>query len=427
MPVSEAYISIILLLCRVLVVAFAMPASAFAFSEDDLAKLHTGSCTSCDLVGIELTLQDLGGYNLENADLSRAELAGANLTGAKLYRAILVEAKLDSAILIDAKLINADLRKASLYNALLTGANLLRADAREANFGLSDLTGARLNETDLRGADMSGANLTGATLRDTKLEGALFTNVNLTDAVYSPISAPDISYLSGISGLATVHFAYRQHDGLVQLRALLRETGLRDLERQATYAIEHGKTAHALDGYGIESTYDGRGDLEQKDVSAVIEGVFRLVFFEWTTGYGLNFGRPIMLLAALVGIMTLVYLQPVSATDGIPSGSGIYRIWPKERIEDTENGVEVRDDIRVERLSEKGLMVVVYAFYFSLLSAFQIGWRDLNVGNWLTRLQSREYVFRARGWVRVVSGIQSLISVYLLAMWALTYFGRPFD
>jgi hypothetical protein len=30
-------------------------------------------------------------------------------------------------------------------------------------------------------------------------------------------------------------------------------------------------------------------------------------------------------------------------------------------------------------------------------------------------------------WVRTVSGIQSLLSMYLLAMWALTYFGRLFQ
>jgi hypothetical protein len=64
---------------------------------------------------------------------------------------------------------------------------------------------------------------------------------------------------------------------------------------------------------------------------------------------------------------------------------------------------------------------------FSLVSAFQIGWRELNVGNWITRLQPREYTLRATGWVRVVSGAQSLLSVYLLALWALSYFGRPFE
>ena len=64
---------------------------------------------------------------------------------------------------------------------------------------------------------------------------------------------------------------------------------------------------------------------------------------------------------------------------------------------------------------------------FSLLSAVHIGWRDLNVGNWITRIQPRGYTLRATGWVRTVSGIQSLISVYLLALTILTYFGRPFD
>jgi hypothetical protein len=29
--------------------------------------------------------------------------------------------------------------------------------------------------------------------------------------------------------------------------------------------------------------------------------------------------------------------------------------------------------------------------------------------------------------VRVVSGLQSLASVYLVALWALSYFGRPFE
>jgi hypothetical protein len=67
------------------------------------------------------------------------------------------------------------------------------------------------------------------------------------------------------------------------------------------------------------------------------------------------------------------------------------------------------------------------ALWFSLLSAFHIGFRELNVGNWITRLQTREYTLQAIGWVRVVAGIQSLLSVYLLAMWALTYFGRPFQ
>ena len=83
--------------------------------------------------------------------------------------------------------------------------------------------------------------------------------------------------------------------------------------------------------------------------------------------------------------------------------------------------------IKISRLQCETLAAIGRAGYFSLLSAFHIGWRDLNVGTWIARVQPREYALRATGWVRVISGIQSLLSVYLLAMWALTYFGRPFQ
>jgi hypothetical protein len=50
-----------------------------------------------------------------------------------------------------------------------------------------------------------------------------------------------------------------------------------------------------------------------------------------------------------------------------------------------------------------------------------------SVGTWLSRAQPRNFALDATGWVRTVSGIQSLLSVYLLAIWLLTYFGRPFE
>ena len=100
--------------------------------------------------------------------------------------------------------------------------------------------------------------------------------------------------------------------------------------------------------------------------------------------------------------------------------SGIYKVWSKERVAKVG-----RDE--PERVHATRFAAFLYALYFSLLTAFHFGWRDLNVGNWIARMQRREYALRATGWVRVISGVQSLISVYLIAMWVLTYFGRPFE
>ena len=106
---------------------------------------------------------------------------------------------------------------------------------------------------------------------------------------------------------------------------------------------------------------------------------------------------------------------------------GIYRIWPEGRIERTGESFKAADDISVERLNSRGIAAVGQALYFSALSAFHIGWRDLNVGSWIVRMQFSECALRAKGWPRFFSGVQSLISVYLIALWVLTYFGRPFE
>lgn len=58
--------------------------------------------------------------------------------------------------------------------------------------------------------------------------------------------------------------------------------------------------------------------------------------------------------------------------------------------------------------------------------AFNIGFRDINFGRWLRLLTKRGYDLKAVGWARTVSGFQSLLSVYLIALWVLSYFGRPF-
>ena len=99
----------------------------------------------------------------------------------------------------------------------------------------------------------------------------------------------------------------------------------------------------------------------------------------------------------------------------------IWRVWPEDRVMDRDH------TFAPERIKARNpFSVVGWALYFSLLSAFHIGWRDLNVGSWLARISPREFTLRATGWVRVVSGVQSLLSVYLIALWVLTYFGRPF-
>ncbi len=65
--------------------------------------------------------------------------------------------------------------------------------------------------------------------------------------------------------------------------------------------------------------------------------------------------------------------------------------------------------------------------WFSLLSGFRFGWRDLSLGTWLALLQAGEYTLKPRGWVRSVAGFQSLLGLFFVGLWAFCYFVGPLE
>lgn len=352
-----------------------------------------------------------------NLDLDGRDLKGGRLAFADLRGALLTRSDLSGAILE-----RSDLTGASLNYAQLGGAQLLEAKLRGA-----DLTGADLSKSNLSGADLSGANLQGANLEGAILYRTLLTDTKLEDAnlkaaQFEPRGRPSPEWLAALRGVSQVWFCENEESAMVRLRAAFREAGLRELEREATFAVEHHRTAYALASWDPDLG-NSCGRLQQNRWAAV-EGAFRLVYFEWTSGYGLAYGRPLLILLGLIGLFALAYLPALILEAG---RGGVYRVWPADRIEQIEGKPTVAGSAIVERLSARGLRALGLSLYFSLISAFHLGWRDLNVGTWLARLQPRDYALRGQGWVRVVSGLQSLISVYLIALWALTYFGRPFE
>ncbi len=143
-------------------------------------------------------------------------------------------------------------------------------------------------------------------------------------------------------------------------------------------------------------------------------------------------GKPLRILGLLVPLFAIFYWLALQTPTG--SEGGIWAVWAADRVDKDDGDKEPVLLTRVAWPDGPGPRLVLsprdalaFALYFSALSAFQIGWRELNIGTWLTRLQPREYALRATRWVRPVSGIEAVISVYLIALWALTYFGRPFE
>ena len=193
--------------------------------------------------------------------------------------------------------------------------------------------------------------------------------------------------------LSTLNFKNSPHT-FVEIRNLFEKAGLRQQERELTYAIERGKR---IQNPGVES-------------------VLKWVLFEFPSNYGLTPLKPLYLILIIICFFTV----PYSIAIKFSKLSGIWKVWPDKSL---SGSIEHSPDTQ---LKVKGVKCISWGAYFSIISAFRVGWRDINIGSWIEGLQMHDFSLRAKGWVRTLAGIQSLICVFLLVLWVLTYFGRPF-
>lgn len=303
-------------------------------------------------------------------------------------QAVLCKANLNGVDLSGFNFENANFSGASLLGAILDKTIFKGADLRSA-----DLQGANLSNADLAGANLSGANLSNAKLLSTNLKDAIFANVNLTSALYQPLSTPAASYLGGLQGLESLNFEDKgnhqaQSAGLVLLRTQLRKAGLQNLERQATRSIER----------------------HENEFRSPPQQLTHMLLFDWTSEYGTNPSLILRRLASVIFIFALIYMLPLSK-----GGWGGIHITPIGDFEEVETP-----------LIPRGLGILGNGILFSLSSAVGFAGARLSFGRWVSRIQGQEHFFRAREITRLLSGLQTTLCLYLLSLWFLTLFARPF-
>ncbi|MFC5862734.1 pentapeptide repeat-containing protein [Acidicapsa dinghuensis] len=414
---------------------------------------------------------------------TRAILAGADLTRANLSGSVLNNADLSKATLD-----HADLSKAQLKGAILKNADLTRANLSEADLEDADLSGAQLSggDEDSPGADLWSAhldnarlqksNLTHAYLGQTDLMGTYFDSdtdvsfINLDQALFQPRGDLDPEIFRTASNLAALKYV-DDPKPIIDLRNALRDSGIEQPARQLTEAYlrhdpnvppqtpEAAKTTHhhhpeesdpenALRLYtGAEYWIHVAGYWAGETLQWMREAAF-----DWTCGWGADPGRPLIIIAIMALLCTPIYWLGTHVqrckwglflvVSGKRRRTGLSRqhvfhirvrhTWrtPKLREPDAMPGPgdwmlhlwKTRSQwMRVE------LRALWTAMLFSLMSVFNIGFQGFNGGEWIRMLQPREFDLRARGWMRTVSGVQSLLGVGLLALSILSYFGHPFD
>jgi uncharacterized protein YjbI with pentapeptide repeats len=432
------------------------------------AYLRDAKLGGADLFRADLQMANCDNADFENADLREANFDSAWLRRANFFRALSVRVRLTRANLQNATFWHADLREAVLddadvtkgyfVDADLTRASLWRTKLIETTFGPysrndlgislfllesnlrptqgSDTASARLSKALLRDADLTrsvlagvklddailtNANLRGAILVNTDLSGTDLINADLTGAVYEPTNGSTAIGVAFSNGLGYLEFIGNPTQ-IYLLRKALSDSGFVHQAKLLTAAIHrHGETT-----------------LEQ-------------LLFDWTCGWGSDWLMPLKLVLLLFFFCSLVYWV------GIHSGKKgeLYVVSTGQRIATSGSRVHIRRIrvIRPRRLSAKnrrmlGSQPVTFrktqlrsyyarlrgetsalgtAILFSLLTVFNIGFHDFNFGRWIRILQPREFDIRPRGWMRTMSGIQSVLGLFLVALSLLSYFGHPFE
>jgi uncharacterized MAPEG superfamily protein len=322
--------------------------------------------------------------------------------------------------------------------AVLNNADLRLARLGHTNLSKADLHGSNLQKADLFQANLASANLASANLTDANLERADLTDVDFrqTDLANTQLKIRwdfkglNFAKWQGAKGLARLRLS-NESDTLSAFRRLqndFKKAGMRQEERGITAAIRRAQNAQA----------------------AVIERIFNWLAFELTCDWGASPSQPLKILFAGLFVFGVPYTMALMYRNPVARGA-IWRVWLPDRVLDRDESEIAPKRLRIrpggvkERISAPApdgrrapvdrerlwalplFQAIPMGLYFSVLSAFHIGWRDLNVGNWIARMQPREYALRPSGWVRFAAGLQSLLSVYLLALAVLTYFGRPFE
>ncbi|GHB64544.1 hypothetical protein GCM10008107_12120 [Psychrosphaera saromensis] len=439
-------INIILIL-----LTFIFPAKAY---KNDITRIYP-----CEYLSLEQRKKEANNIDLfiERAESqSSKKLCFFTLEGKVLPYFNLRNLNLHSVNFRGSGFSSADAENTKFFWSSLEDTDFSSSNLRNAKFNIAKLNNANLEETDLRGADLYRATLHGTNLTNASF-GCLPDNVtkctNITGASFHGPSC-EFNYetqelkcnqeelvfadIKGAKNIKSLVYDYSDHlnfpPTLMLLRKHLRENGYEREARELTYVIQKGKD---------EETFQNPQNTIQ-----LIGAYIRWLAFDLTVEYGVNPSGSLALLLYTLVICSFIYgtvlllqvkfnlrwigsitlvtpnIDPTYKLDvkyfeaGSYRNENLLRTLYLHKSELAPYGPD--SSINIKHI----LLVLVHAIWFSILSSFHFGWRDLNVGNWLARIQPTAFTYRPNGLFSVISGIQSLLSIYFLAIFVLSSYGN---
>jgi uncharacterized protein YjbI with pentapeptide repeats len=279
------------------------------------------------------------------------------------------------------------------------------------------------------GADFFQATLLNVNIKDVDLSGSDFEEANLRGVRFEPSKIPEASKIAYCSNLQTLYFQ-ENPTALTMLRDSFKTSGFREQERGITYALKRSENKIRLEHARVDSFFNFR-DFNWDKFGPKIERIsfaekainyfwyaFNLALFDWTVQYGMNYTRPIVLTIIIIIFSAFLYLILICLN--IPGNIEVIN------NSNSENYAPLKEYIIKDNIILKILIIFRYCLVFSMMNATNISFREFNFSRWLYLLFTEDVNIRPTGWIRPISAFQSIISLFLLILFLLSYFGRPF-
>lgn len=360
----------------------------------------------CGALVKELLLEN---YNIFGLNLSGMIGKGVIIQKSTLEYSNLSNINASSAIFIDVKSSNVDLSGSNFSYASFSNFTGVKSNFKGLNVHELKVDNVAFIETDLRELSFKSSTFFTTHFVKSNLSLVKFTRDTVFDEVYfelTPNQYPDLESLVNVQGLNLIRYL-ESPSTLLDFRDYYNSHGFRDAERVFTFNIK--RSENNIRKANIYSS--------ETPLFAKIEYWFNHISFDLTVGWGLYTSNALLLLFIQILFFSGFYF--VAILHNTKGDNGIWKVWDETRVHDTERGM-------TELLSHGIMLSMFYGYYFSLLSSFRFGWKEYNIGEWIARMQSKEFTLKPTGIIRFISTLQSVISLYLLSIWIASYFGRPF-
>lgn len=404
--------------------------------------------TKANLQGLKIQMVELVNATFSSADLSRSDFTAVNLTGADLSGITLSDAHWSGVVLVNANLSGAfisqtemlwtQLQKAKFSNSSVLGSKITDSNLKGAKLDHTTFVGGSLQNSLLDDADLRSAGLLG-----TDLSGTRFSGADLQDTAYEPITAPELRGIANAHHLESLRML-TSPDALTALRQAFVAGGYTEQRNRLTYVLKRQENdlrwRRAHDTNCTEPSCRTERLLGHECVEGACQGRWvnyfyyglNWIFFDWTVRYGMAPEHALMLLIGQGIFFALVYcgFLHFSRRSSLimvkrrraSKPESLRRVRYRPRIIPSSTGWRYRWNWLVREIH-----LIRVALFFSLLNTFHSGFNAVDPGKWIRLLTKHEYNLEPERWLRTVAGVQTVVSLFLFAMWLLTQFGHPFE